>query len=146
MVEHALRGVVRDALSLAAEQGLPGDHHFYLTFVTGFPGVEIPEHLRQRYPEEMTIVLQHQYYGLEVSDDRFAVSLSFSSKSERLVIPLAAISTFADPSVNFALQFQCLAGAEEAAAPPQAALERPAQARENGVDNKVVALDAFRKK
>jgi len=106
MVESALRGVVREALTQAGETGLPGEHHFYLTFMTNHRGVAIPEYLRQKYPQEMTIVLQHQFFGLEVCEDRFSVSLSFSSKTERLVIPLAAITTFADPSVNFALQFQ----------------------------------------
>src|SRR3546814_12331188 len=106
MVERALRGVVREALTQAAESGLPGSHHFYLTFITGAPGVAIPEHLHQQYPEEMTIVLQHQFFGLEIRSDAFSVTLSFSNKHERLTIPFAAITTFAAPPVNFALQFQ----------------------------------------
>ena len=106
MVERALRGVVYDALSLVASRGLPGDHHFYITFATTFPGVEIPRFLHDRYPREMTIVLQYQFFGLDVSREEFAVTLSFGGKHERLHIPLAAITTFADPSVNFALQFQ----------------------------------------
>ena len=108
MVERALRGVVRDALRLVSRRGLPGDHHFYVTFSTGYPGVELPQVLIDRYPQEMTIVLQYQFYGLEVSRDNFAVTLSFGGKHERLRIPLAAITTFADPSVNFALQFQTI--------------------------------------
>lgn len=154
MVESALRGVVREALAQVAEKGLPGDHHFYLTFLTNHRGVAIPEYLRQKYPQEMTIVLQHQFFGLEVCEDRFSVSLSFSSKTERLVIPLAAISTFADPSVNFALQFQSAKeGAEEEeadaaeapGAPAETAAKAPAEAAPaDGA--KVVALDAFRKK
>jgi len=155
MVESALRGVVREALASAAEKGLPGDHHFYLTFVTNHRGVAIPEYLRQKYPQEMTIVLQHQFFGLEVCEDRFSVSLSFSSKTERLVIPLAAISTFADPSVNFALQFQSAKegvegdeAAEDAEAseePAETDAKAPAEAAPaDGA--KVVALDAFRKK
>ncbi|WP_225768323.1 SspB family protein [Inquilinus sp. Marseille-Q2685] len=154
MVESALRGVVREALAHVAEKGLPGDHHFYLTFVTNHRGVAIPDYLRQKYPQEMTIVLQHQFFGLEVCEDRFSVSLSFSSKTERLVIPLAAITTFADPSVNFALQFQSAKeGSEDeesdAAEAPDSAPEADAKAPAEAAPAdgaKVVALDAFRKK
>lgn len=106
MVENALRGVVRQSLSIAAEQGLPGNHHFYLTFRTTFPGVEIAERLRAQYPSEMTVVLQHQYWGLEAADDYFVVSLSFSNIPERLKVPYAALVSFVDPSVKFGLQFQ----------------------------------------
>jgi uncharacterized protein len=123
MVESALRGVVRAALNQAAEHGLPGNHHFYVTFRTAHPGVLLADHLRARYAGEMTIVIQYQYFGLEVGDDGFSVTLSFSGQHERLVIPYAAITTFADPSVNFALQFQPLANAQESeealAAPPK---------------------------
>jgi hypothetical protein len=155
MVETALRGVVRDALTEVAERGLPGNHHFYLTFRTGYPGVDIPDYLASQYPNEMTIVLQFQYYGLDVTDDHFEVTLSFNNVHERLVIPFAAITTFADPSVNFALQFQPLAAAESAevsSIPPRPAAERaeekveeaaPAEEPKRG---EVVALDAFRKK
>lgn len=153
MVEAALRGVVREALAHVGEKGLPGDHHFYLTFVTNHRGVTMPDYLRQKYPQEMTIVLQHQFFGLEVCEDRFSVSLSFSSKTERLVIPLAAISTFADPSVNFALQFQSAreAGEEEAEAEelpetPEETGKASPEAAAPGDGAKVVALDAFRKK
>jgi hypothetical protein len=150
MVERALRDVVRQSLALAAESGLPGDHHFFITFATGFRGVAIPDHLRKKYPSEMTIVLQHQFFGLEVSDDRFAVSLSFNSKTERLVIPFASVTAFADPSVNFALQFHAAdQEAEEAEiqveeveeTPPVEANETPPDAPGN-----VVTLDRFRKK
>lgn len=155
MVETALRGVVRDALTEVAERGLPGNHHFYLTFRTGFPGVEIPDYLASQYPNEMTIVLQFQYYGLDVTDDHFEVTLSFNNVHERLVIPFAAITTFADPSVNFALQFQPLAAAESAEVatmPPRAAAERAEEKAEESAPaeepkrGEVVALDAFRKK
>ncbi|WP_238578558.1 SspB family protein [Inquilinus limosus] len=153
MVESALRGVVREALAQVAEKGLPGDHHFYLTFVTNHRGVTIPDYLRQKYPQEMTIVLQHQFFGLEVCEDRFSVSLSFSSKTERLVIPLAAITTFADPSVNFALQFQSAKEGVEEEDDAAEAAEEPAEADAKIAAEaapadgaKVVALDAFRKK
>ncbi|MCG5239820.1 SspB family protein [Azospirillum doebereinerae] len=157
MVETALRGVVRDALTDVAERGLPGNHHFYLTFRTGYPGIDIPEYLTSQYPNEMTIVLQFQYYGLEVHDDHFEVTLSFNNVHERLVIPFAAITTFADPSVNFALQFQPATPGESAdvAAIParpvtverkdesKTADDAPAEEPKRG---EVVALDAFRKK
>src|ERR1700759_5573224 len=113
MVENALRRVVFDTLKMVAEQGLPGSHHFYISFLTEFPGVQIPAYLHEQYPREMTIVLQYQYYGLVVNADTFSVTLSFNNVKERLTIPLAAITTFADPSVNFALQFQTVDEDEE---------------------------------
>ena len=106
MVEHALRGVVRQALASVITQGLPGNHHFYLTFRTTHPGVEIAHRLHDQYPQEMTIVLQHQYWGLEVTDDYFVVNLTFSNIPERLKVPYAALVSFVDPSVKFGLQFQ----------------------------------------
>lgn len=107
MVEHALRGVVKRAIENVIEEGeLPGDHHFYITFLTEYPGVKIPEYLKERYPGEMTIVLQYQFFDLYVDDEKMQVKLSFNNIPELLTIPLSAISIFADPSVNFALQFQ----------------------------------------
>jgi hypothetical protein len=114
MVEDALRGVVRRALTEVAGSGLPGDHHFYLTFRTTEPGVHIAAALRGQYPKEMTIVLQHQFWGLEVNDDHFAVTLSFGGKHERLVVPYHAIVSFADPSVKFGLQFESAVPAGDA--------------------------------
>ncbi len=113
MVETALRGVVKKSVEEVMEQhgdtgGMPGEHHFYITFLTDYPGVKIPDYLRDRYPGEMTIVLQYQFSDLHVNDERMTVTLSFNNVPERLEIPLAAISIFADPSVNFALQFQPL--------------------------------------
>src|SRR5260370_6026024 len=133
MVETALRSVVREALSHAARHGLPGSHHFYITFRTGDPGVELPDFLRARFPQEMTIVLEHQFWDLSVTDEAFAVTLSFQNRPERLTIPLAAISAFADPSVKFGLQFQERAGgapesAEEAAPPADKKAAAPAKA------------------
>lgn len=155
MVETALRGVVRDALRQVADRGLPGNHHFYLTFRTSYPGVDIPEYLRGQYPNEMTIVLQYQYYGLEIDEEKFAVTLSFNNVHERLEIPLGAITTFADPSVNFALQFQPALPAESAAVAPLAERapntaeskeEAKPAAAEEPKRGEVVTLDAFRKK
>ena len=159
MVEDALRGVVRDSLTFAAQQGLPGDHHFYVTFRTHHPGVELPKHVLARHPDEMTIVLQYQFWDLDVTQDQFAVTLSFSGKPERLVIPFAAISGFADPSAKFGLQFQAIPGDDDddedlfddedapatLASPPaddQPAADKPA----GEADGKVVTLDRFRKK
>jgi uncharacterized protein len=106
MVEAALRGVVREAIAQAAENGLPGGHHFYITFKTNASGVDISDHLRTKYPEEMTIVIEHQFWDLTVTDDSFAVTLSFNNRPERLTVPFTAIGAFADPSVKFGLQFQ----------------------------------------
>lgn len=108
MVEGALRGVVRQAVEEVMKDGLPGDHHFYITFMTDYPGVDIPDYLKERYPGEMTIVLQYQFYDLSVDAEKLSVTLSFNNVPERLTIPLGSISIFADPSVNFALQFQPL--------------------------------------
>ncbi len=118
MVEIALRGVVRSAIEEVIQNyntsgGMPGDHHFYITFLTDYPGVKIPDYLRDRYPGEMTIVLQYQFSDLAIKKECLEVTLSFNNVPERLVIPLSAVSIFADPSVNFALQFQPLGDAME---------------------------------
>jgi len=167
MVEDALRGVVRRALTEAAVSGLPGDHHFYITFRTDTPLVRIPQHLKAQYPREMTIVLQHQFWGLEVNDDSFTVTLSFGGKHEALFIPFETIVSFADPSVKFALQFDSGDGegdeddGEDAVESndPVLALDKPevkpalpvaksdGEAAADGANTgTVVALDAFRKK
>jgi hypothetical protein len=109
MVENALRGVVKSSVEDVIDHGLPGDHHFYITFLTDYPGVSIPDYLRERYPGEMTIVLQYQFTDLFVNDERLEVTLSFNNVPEPLVVPLPAVTIFADPSVNFALQFQPMA-------------------------------------
>ncbi len=105
MVEDALRSVVNRALVHVAERGLSGEHHFYITFLTDHPDVVMPDHLRGHYPNEMTIVLQHQFWGLEVGTETFGVTLSFANQPERLTVPFAAVTAFADPSVRFGLQF-----------------------------------------
>ena len=160
LTEEALRGVVRQALVTAAQRGLPGQHHFYLTFRTGFPGVQIADSLRDRHPEEMTIVLQHQFWGLEVAERQFSVTLSFNGQHERLVVPFAAVSAFVDPSVQFGLQFSVASPAQAGAAPvatlppkaPAVTAPLPEPAPVAGADEpaageagRVVALDAFRK-
>jgi uncharacterized protein len=114
LTQEALRSVLRRVLQDAARSGLPGDHHFYISFNTGAPGVRLSKRLRGQYPEEMTIVLQHQFRDLVVSEQGFEVGLSFSGVSEHLVVPFDAIKRFFDPSVQFGLQFETM-GAEEAA-------------------------------
>lgn len=165
MVERAMRSVVRQALTHAAENGLPGNHHFYVTFNTDHPDVAMPDHLRQQYPNEMTIVLQHQFWGLEIDDEGFEVTLSFNKQPERLRIPFESLVTFADPSVNFGLQFHVDPGEDEAAreakpvaSDPEIGIEEPVElevtearpgesdeASADGGDN-IVTLDTFRKK
>ncbi len=105
LTQKALRGVVRAALEHAAREGLPGEHHFYIAFSTLAPGIQISSRLRELHSEEMTIILQHQFYALEVGFDRFTVQLHFNNIAETLVVPLDAITGFYDPSVQFGLQF-----------------------------------------
>lgn len=153
MVETALRGVVRKSLEEVIGHGLSGDHHFYITFLTDYPGVNIPDYLRDRYPGEMTIVLQYQFSDLFVDDTKMEVTLSFNNVPEKLVVPLSAISIFADPSVNFALQFQPM-GEEFDEMDLMSALDEddPDDDGSGGGKGKgdttgeVVSLDKFRKK
>lgn len=153
MVEQALRGVVRQAVEevIKNKSGLPGDHHFYITFMTDYPGVSIPAYLRDRYPGEMTIVLQYQFYDLSVDKEKMGVTLSFNNVPERLTIPLAAITIFADPSVNFALQFQPLGDDSGPDFDPDddsdEGEDKDGKGKaEKGKTGEVVSLDKFRKK
>lgn len=157
MVETALRGVVRDALRRAAEHGLPGNHHFYITFKTRAPGVDIPPYLVERYPDEMTIVLQFQFWDLEILEDQFSVTLSFNDVREPLTIPFEALTGFADPSVQFGLQFQQTANGDAASgdddpdgeSAPDDADDGEGDgesAEDTGGTGEVVSLDQFRKK
>jgi len=151
MVEAALRGVVREAIQEVIEHGeLPGDHHFYITFMTDYPGVKIPAYLHDRYPGEMTIVLQYQFYDLSVDAEKMGVTLSFNNVPERLEVPLSAITIFADPSVNFALQFQPMSDDGENDFPDGDDTPSPSGGDDKkGGDKKtgeVVSLDKFRKK
>jgi uncharacterized protein len=104
LLQEAMRGVVRKVMGEIARTGLPGNHHFFITFVTGAPGVRISSRLREKYPEQMTIVVQHQYWDLEVSDSHFEIGLSFGDVPERLSIPFLAVRGFYDPSVSFELE------------------------------------------
>jgi hypothetical protein len=153
LMQDALRGVVRAALQEAANpRGLPGKHHFYITFRTHAPGVVIPDQLRARYPDEMTIVLEHQFWDLEVYADRFRVILKFSGQPHPITIPLSAITRFFDPSVKFGLQFEqphndeARMASGDTASPSAQPQQAQAQDAEPPHDSSVVSLDAFRKK
>jgi uncharacterized protein len=147
MVQTALRGVVREALARTAREGLRGAHHFYVSFRTRVSGVVLPDYLLDQYPEEMTIILQHQFWGLEVGDREFSVTVSFQNRPEQLTIPFAAVTSFADPSVKFGLQF------ELPAAKPHDATALPAKIPVDEAEKtpprqpaEIVTLDKFRKK
>lgn len=105
LAQEAMRGVVKKVLTEVMRAGLPGEHHFYITFNTQAPGVRVSSRLRERYPEEMTIVVQHQFWDLEVNNQSFEIGLAFSGVPERLLVPFGAIRSFVDPSVQFGLQF-----------------------------------------
>jgi hypothetical protein len=175
LVDDALRGVVRRVLRQVADKGLPGSHHFYISFRSTDPGVRLPDYLRAKYPEEMTIVLQHQYWDLIIAEDFFEVTVSFNKQQERIKVPFAALSAFVDPSVRFGLQFdrkeKAAAPAEKPAATPASATPLPAPekrpplgspagevkadaeaqpaeepAKPDDAASKIVKLDSFRKK
>lgn len=160
LAQDALRSVIRKVLTEVAATGhLPGDHHFFITFLTGAPGVRISQHLKAKYAEQMTIVVQHQFWDLKVTETQFEIGLSFSDTPEKLVIPFNAIRGFYDPSVNFELEFDVAAadedeGAEITAYPitqPDKPAEADADTTKSGDDGKkeggsVISLDSFRKK
>ena len=174
LAQDALRGVLRKVLTEVAKTGLPGEHHFYITFATRAPGVRISTRLIDQYPEDMTIVLQHQYWDLTVTEHAVEVGLSFNGVPERLLVPFSAVKAFVDPSVQFALQFDPATANDEAVTGDQPettdsdakVLAGPASAVESADDDKpasdngkaddtddkvsteaeVVSLDAFRKK
>src|SRR5262245_7713376 len=156
LAQEAMRGVLRRVMSDAAKQGLPGDHHFYITFLTHAPGVKLSPRLMEQYPQEMTIILQHQFWDLLVTEDRFEVGLSFGGVPERLVVPFDAIKSFLDPSVQFGLQFNSSEPAAPARYKPSpagapAAEQQPTEGEPDGGSKpaegaEVVRLDRFRKK
>ena len=149
MAQEALRGVVKAALKrAAAPDGLPGAHHFYITFKSEAPGVSGPADLLGKYPDEMTIVLQHQYWDLAPGETFFSVTLKFGGQPKRLSVPYAAVTRFYDPSVQFLLSFETAPAAGEA---PAVVAAKPAPAADAGADAdpeaaNVVSLDQFRKK
>jgi hypothetical protein len=150
MAQDALRGVVKTALKrAAAPEGLPGAHHFYITFKTDAPGVSGPPDLLGKYPDEMTIVLQHQYWDLAPGETFFSVTLQFGGQPKRLSVPYAAVTRFYDPSVQFLLQFEPPPAAEGKALEPEAkaaAASADPDAPPADGEAKVVSLDQFRKK
>jgi hypothetical protein len=162
LARDALRGVLRRVLTDAAEHGLPGEHHFFITFLSTAEGVKISPRLLAQYPEEMTIILQHQFWDLTVLEDRFEVGLSFGGIPERLVVPFNSIKSFFDPSVQFGLQFEANDAAAESPAAstlpavpasspaaltvPEPAAESPAEPARPNEGAEVVRLDRFRKK
>src|SRR5262245_62282864 len=127
LTQHALRGVVRSVLTETAKKGLPGDHHFYISFDTRADGVRLSDRLRAQYPDEMTIILQHQFWDLKVNEEGFEVGLSFGGVPERLSVPFDAINGFFDPSVQFGLQFEEVIEGEEQ--PTPANVQEPPAAR-----------------
>ena len=131
LAQEALRGVMRKVLAEVARTGLPGNHHFFITFLTGAPGVRISSRLRERYPDQMTIVIQFQYWDLKVTETGFEVGLSFSDIPEKLEIPFSAVRGFYDPSVNFELEFDVRTDlpAEAAVSPAPAAVEKKPESR-----------------
>ena len=164
LTQDALRGVMKKVLSEVARTGLPGNHHFFITFLTNAPGVRISSRLRERYPEQMTIVLQFQYWDLKVTDAGFEVGLSFSDVPEKLEVPYTAVRGFYDPSVNFEMEFEIRPEQEVPALPSEAkpklasvvieseepqteAEPKPEdESGEPGKSGQVVSLDSFRKK
>jgi hypothetical protein len=153
LAQDALRGVIRKVLTEVATTGrLPGDHHFFITFLTGAPGVRISQLLKSKYPEQMTIVIQHQFWDLKITETHFEIGLSFSDVPEKLVVPFNAIRGFYDPSVNFELEFDVPLGDEEElpageiTAYPVNGEEPAAKSSDEKKPGSVVSLDAFRKK
>lgn len=154
LTDAALRGVVRDALRRVEKQGLIANHHFRVTFKTTFAGVDIPDFLREQYPEEMTVILQHQFWGLKVTDDLFEVTLSFRKVPATLTVPFAALTQFVDPGVDFGLQFREIGADGKLKQPstlPAALGEKPPEQQHAEPDRpvspaEVVSLDSFRKK
>lgn len=157
-IDQAMRGVVRRALTQVSKEGLPGNHHFYVSFATDFPGVQISPALKARYPKEITIVIQFQFWDLDVREDHFSVMLSFNNIPEKLVVPYRALTAFADPSIKFGLQFHAQAPVAETELPDFSGENLPGEAPFNAVapqanheaspaaSAEVISLDAFRKK
>lgn len=171
LIDDAMHIIVQKALQRVEKEGLPGSHHFFISFLTEFPGVQLSEKLREKYPEEMTIVLQYQFEDLHVTDKGFTVSLSFDNVKEKIVIPFVALTAFADPSVKFGLQFrhvdiedeltdeelEALGELDELETPPpatgqnnstdkKASSAKKKSKKKSSDDDNIVSLDSFRKK
>ncbi len=170
LIDSAMRNVVREALIHVDKFGLQGEHHFFISFQTNFPGVSISPQLKSRYPEEITIVVQHQFWDLKITKEQFSIMLSFNNIPEKLVVPFDALTAFADPSIKFGLQFHgksAISGNASSNAntkeepvscpstgrnghekPPMAAFEEdaPSEANDPANDEKVISLESFRKR
>jgi hypothetical protein len=142
LMHRAMRGLIRDVLADVAAHGLPGNHHFFITFDTTHPDAELADWLSDRYPTEMTVVMQHWFADLDVSDEGFKVTLNFGDQPEPLYIPFDAIRTFVDPSVEFGLRFETTSSEDSDQAPDPSPAPAPKPARQ---DAEVVSLDKFRK-
>ncbi|WP_171125140.1 MULTISPECIES: SspB family protein [unclassified Ruegeria] len=143
LMHTAMRGLIKTVLTEVSERGLPGAHHFFITFDTGHEGVELADWLRERYPDEMTIVMQHWFENLEVGDNGFAITLNFGDAPEPLYIPYASIKTFVDPSVEFGLRFESPEDDEEMPSVAEETIEVEEPQDQHDAD--VVSLDSFRK-
>ena len=154
LIDAAMRSVVREVISLAADEGLPGDHHFFISFRTDYPGTKISGTLKEKYPTEMTIVLQHQFWDLKVFDEYFTATLSFNNVPEKLSIPFASLTAFADPSIKFGLQFH---GMEDSEDEPAETIDYEAMLKAHNTETgaaakplppggsaEIITLDAFR--
>lgn len=146
MVQQALRRVMREALEVAADEGLPGEHHFYVSFLTQAPGVVLPTFLRDRYPEEVTVVLQNQYWDLDVGDEGFGVTLAFEGSRQRVAVPWEAVTSFIDPAAEFALRFQTVEEAQaQVEGEAEGGVEEPSPGSADATAE-VVNIRQFRKK
>jgi len=156
LVQNALRSVVKETLKTTSTKGLTGSHHFYISYRTDYPGVDLPSYLLEQYPEEITIVLQYEFWDLEIEDGSFSVTLCFNDLHERLTIPWGAIVNFVDPSVKFGLQFQPSIY-EDDPKPMKKNLKKPSKAKKADTKgdksfdeaepaSNVITLDAFRRK
>jgi len=146
LIDTAMRSMVRDLMRRVQVEGLPGEHHFYISYDTQHPGVRMSDQLRGKYPKDITIVMQHQFWDFKVEDAQFHVTLSFGGAPEKLTVPYAALTAFADPSIKFGLQFQ-VAQSDYTAPPEDPATQDFDEeiAGEEGVAE-IISLDAFRKK
>ena len=145
LMHRAMRGLIQDVLNDVSENGLPGQHHFFITFDTMHPDVEIADWLSDRYPDEMTVVMQHWYDNLDVTNEGFSVTLNFGDSPEPLYIPYEAIRTFVDPSVEFGLRFETQDDEDDDADAPETDTAADLETKDAASDAEIVSLDSFRK-